>query len=65
VRQFLARGNVPQSNENDLPLHREIRVARMIGEDHRAVPLFHRHRSDEKVIPDLHFSRPKPGRYFK
>lgn len=57
MRQFFAGLNVAHRHEDDLPLHADIRIARVIAENHAALTLCFRQWANEKIIANLDFCR--------
>jgi hypothetical protein len=50
--ELLARLDVAHRHEDDLALHADVRVARVVAEDHAAFPLIRGEGSDEKAFSD-------------
>src|SRR5690606_28897303 len=61
VGQLLSRADLPHGNEHDLSGDSDVWVARVIGVQHRAVPVLGPGRGDEQVLGDLDVGRSEPG----
>jgi hypothetical protein len=59
VCQFLACQYIPKSDEHDLPLNADIRIAGMVAVDHSPVSLFRVERPYKKVFANLDLCGPK------
>jgi hypothetical protein len=59
VRQFLACRYIPKSDEHDLSLNADIRIAGMVAEDHSPVSLLRVERPYKKVLSNLDLCGPK------
>jgi hypothetical protein len=53
--EFLTGRDVPKRHEHDLPLNPDIRIARMIAEDHATLSFVRVDRTDEEIVRDLDF----------
>ncbi len=60
VGQLFAAGNVSQGNKNDLPLHTNVWLTRVIAEDHAALSFLFIERTDKQILVYLDFRRPEP-----
>jgi hypothetical protein len=59
VRQFFSGLYAAHADEDDLAAHAQVRLARMIAEDHASFALFFCERAYEEVWGDLYLCRAK------
>ncbi|HEY6931429.1 MAG TPA: hypothetical protein VJA66_17295 [Thermoanaerobaculia bacterium] len=60
MRKLFTLGDIAESDEHDLTGNSDIRIARVIAEDHRPIALVLRGRADKEVISDLNLGGTKP-----
>jgi hypothetical protein len=53
VGEFLSRSDVAHRHEDNLALHPDVRVARVVAEDHAAVPFGFGEGTDEQALGDV------------